>query len=70
MLTLANGFELHLAEYVVTAPQIQRPKYRYHLQQPDGTQVVRWTTRRITAKYQPILIIATPLTTLQKSLRK
>ncbi|MBI3360318.1 MAG: hypothetical protein HY023_04330 [Chloroflexi bacterium] len=42
VLTLANGFELHLAEYIATAPEIRRPKYRYHLQQPDGTRVARW----------------------------
>jgi hypothetical protein len=42
VLTLINGFELHLAEYVITEPTIQRPKYRYHLQRNDRALVVRW----------------------------
>jgi hypothetical protein len=41
-LTLVNGFELHIAEYVITAPSIQRLKYRYHLQDSDGVLVSRW----------------------------
>ena len=31
ILTLTGGFELHIAEYVVTEPVLTRPKYRYHL---------------------------------------
>jgi len=42
VLTLTGGFELHIAEYVITGPDIQRPKYRYHLQHADGTLVSRW----------------------------
>jgi hypothetical protein len=42
VLTLINGFELHLAEYVITKPTIQRPKYRYHLQRNDRALVARW----------------------------
>ncbi|RPH58025.1 MAG: hypothetical protein EHM81_10745, partial [Chloroflexi bacterium] len=32
VLILIGGYELHLAEYVTTEPQIDRLKYRYHLQ--------------------------------------
>ncbi len=42
MLTLVGGFELHLAEYVVTEPGLQRLKYRYHLQRTNGTMLARW----------------------------
>lgn len=41
-LTLINGYQLHIAEYVVTELQIQRLKYRYHLQAESGKLVVRW----------------------------
>lgn len=41
-LTLTSGHELYFAEYVVTHPSLQRLKYRYHLQQADSSQVVRW----------------------------
>ena len=42
VLTLIGGFELHVAEYVVTEPDVQRPKYRYHLQTSSGELVSRW----------------------------
>jgi len=42
VLTLIGGFELHIAEYVVTDPVLTRPKYRYHLQTSDGKLVSRW----------------------------
>lgn len=41
-ITLIGGLELHIAEYVVTEPDITRPKYRYHLQTSDGRFVSRW----------------------------
>ncbi|HSN75099.1 MAG TPA: DUF6516 family protein, partial [Anaerolineae bacterium] len=42
-LYLLGDLELHIAEYVVTEPDIQRLKYRYHLQ-TAGTKalVSRW----------------------------
>jgi hypothetical protein len=42
VLTLIDGFELHIAEYVVTEPVVTRSKYRYHLQTSAGQQVSRW----------------------------
>lgn len=39
---LVGGFELHIAEYVVTTPVVTRPKYRYHLQTSEGQLVSRW----------------------------
>ena len=42
VITLIEGFVLHVAEYVVTAPAVTRPKYRYHLQNAEGTLVSRW----------------------------
>lgn len=42
VLALTGDFELHVAEYVVTAPDVQRPKYRYHLQTSSGELVSRW----------------------------
>jgi hypothetical protein len=42
ILLLVGEFELHIAEYVVTAPVLARPKYRYHLQTADGQLVSRW----------------------------
>lgn len=42
VLTPIGGFELHIAEYVVTEPVLMRPRYRYHLQAPDGKLVSRW----------------------------
>lgn len=42
VLTLIDDFELHAAEYIITAPRLTRPKYRYHLQTSDGTLVSRW----------------------------
>ena len=42
VLWLIGGFELHVAEYVVTEPEVTRPKYRYHLQTAEGQLVSRW----------------------------
>lgn len=39
---LIGNHELHLAEYVVTAPALNRPKYRYHLQTAQGELRSRW----------------------------
>lgn len=41
-LLLIGGFELHIAEYVITMPAVARPKYRYHLQTSDGQLISRW----------------------------
>ncbi|MCC6500866.1 MAG: hypothetical protein IT313_11430 [Anaerolineales bacterium] len=41
-LTLNGGFELHIAEYVVTEPDFKRLKYRFHLQTSEGQMIVRW----------------------------
>jgi hypothetical protein len=41
-LALSGGFELHIAEYVVTEPDIKRLKYRYHLQTLGKVFVARW----------------------------
>lgn len=40
-LILPNECELHIAEYVITAPSLDRPKYRYHLQKTDGSLLAR-----------------------------
>jgi len=42
MLLLVGGFELHIAEYVVTEPDLSRPKCRYHLQSLSDELVTRW----------------------------
>ena len=42
ILSLIGDFELHIAEYVVTEPNLTRPKYRYHLQDSDSRLVSRW----------------------------
>ena len=42
VLMLMDGFELHVAEYVITFPTLSRPKYRYHLQTSEGILVSRW----------------------------
>jgi hypothetical protein len=42
VLLLVGGFELHIAEYVVTEPDVTRPKYRYHLQSSSNELVARW----------------------------
>lgn len=42
VLALLGGFELHIAEYVVTEPVITRLKYRYHLQTTGGQLISRW----------------------------
>jgi hypothetical protein len=42
VLSLMGGFELHIAEYVVTGSVVTRTKYRYHLQASDGKLVSRW----------------------------
>lgn len=41
-ITFNGGYELHIAEYVVTEPEFKRLKYRFHLQTPDGQMIVRW----------------------------
>jgi len=41
-LTLNGGFELHIAEYVVTEPDFKRLKYRFHLQTSDNKMIARW----------------------------
>ncbi len=41
-LTLIGSFELHIAEYVVTEPELKRLKYRFHLQSADGKMIARW----------------------------
>ena len=41
-LTLINGWNLHIAEYVITAPILKRLKYRYQLQQNNGALISRW----------------------------
>jgi hypothetical protein len=41
-LTIVNAIELHIAEYVITEPSVQRTKYRYHLQKTVGQLVCRW----------------------------
>ncbi len=43
VLWLSGGFELHIAEYVVTAPELERLKYRYHLHAAEPQRMVsRW----------------------------
>lgn len=42
VLTLLNGYQLHIAEYVITEPTLLRTKYRYHLQDQTLAMVVRW----------------------------
>lgn len=42
VLTLVEGYELHIAEYVVTEPELKRLKYRFHLQSPKGKMIARW----------------------------
>lgn len=41
-LTLIGGYELHIAEYVVTEPEFKRLKYRFHLQTADSKMIARW----------------------------
>jgi hypothetical protein len=41
-LTLSEGFELHIAEYVVTEHEFKRLKYRYHLQTVGHELLARW----------------------------
>lgn len=41
-LSISGGFELHVAEYVVTEPVFRRLKYRYHLQTGRNELVARW----------------------------
>lgn len=41
-LVLTGGFELHMAEYVVSHPQVTHLKYRYHLQTSDKRFIARW----------------------------
>ena len=42
VLTFNGEIELHIAEYVVTEPNIQRLKYRYHLQKFNREFLARW----------------------------
>ena len=42
VLLLIGDLELHIAEYVITAPDLLRLKYRYHLQTADGVLLSRW----------------------------
>ncbi|MCC6298983.1 MAG: hypothetical protein IT314_06770 [Anaerolineales bacterium] len=42
VITLKGGFELHIAEYVVTEPDFKRLKYRFHLQTSGSRMIVRW----------------------------
>lgn len=42
VVTLTGGFELHIAEYVVTEPEFKRLKYRFHLQTSSSRMIVRW----------------------------
>lgn len=42
-LYLLGDLELHIAEYVITEPGVQRLKYRYHLQTAEDTILIsRW----------------------------
>jgi hypothetical protein len=41
VLRLIGNLELHVAEYVVTAPVVRREKYRYHLQTAAGQLIGR-----------------------------
>lgn len=41
-LTLTGGCQLHIAEYVVTEPNLKRLKYRFHLQNASGKMIARW----------------------------
>ena len=40
--TLSGGYELHMAEYVVTEPRFKRLKYRFHLQTSENKMLARW----------------------------
>jgi hypothetical protein len=42
ILTLNGNYELHIAEYVVTAPEFKRLKYRFHLQSSENQMIARW----------------------------
>jgi len=42
ILTLVDGFTLHIAEYVITEPALTRVKYRYHLQNAANQLLCRW----------------------------
>ncbi len=42
ILILDGGFELHVAEYMVSEPKLVRLKYRYHLQTSEGNLIARW----------------------------
>ncbi len=42
ILTLAGGYELHIAEYIVTGPEFKRLKYRFHLQSSENQMIARW----------------------------
>lgn len=42
VLTLNGGYQLHIAEYIVTEPKLERLKYRFHLQAPNAKMIARW----------------------------
>ncbi len=42
VLAISGGYELHIAEYVVTEPELKRLKYRFHLQSSDHKMIARW----------------------------
>lgn len=42
VITLTGGYELHIAEYVVTGPEFKRLKYRFHLHTPNDRMIARW----------------------------
>lgn len=39
---LTDQSELHFSEYVITEPDVQRLKYRYHLQSAEKKLLARW----------------------------
>jgi uncharacterized protein DUF6516 len=42
VLTLNGGYELHIAENVVTEPEFNRLKYHFHLQTSGDKMIARW----------------------------
>jgi hypothetical protein len=42
LLKLSGGYELFIAEYVVTEPNVKQLKYRFHLQTEAGKMLARW----------------------------
>lgn len=39
---MPQNIHLYVAEYVITEPQIERPKYRYQRQDENGKLLSRW----------------------------